>query len=218
MAEIGLTEALYTTPAMRRLRADPVSEEDLRFVIDAATQAPSGANAQPWAFVVVRDAALRERIGQVYRSLGEEHIRRGGLERGELDEETARIYQDALGLAERLAQAPVLILACMRTPAPRDPIRAATWYGSIFPAVQNLMLAARARGLGATLTTLHKAREAEIKEILGIPADVTTVALVPLGHPQGRFHRPRRRPSWEITHWDRWGQRSQPPGSTSSGR
>jgi nitroreductase len=218
MEEISLTEALYTTRAMRRLRPDPVSEEDLRFVIDAATQAPSGENAQSWAFVVVRDPELRRRIGRIYRSLGEEHIRRGGLERGGLDEETARIYRDALGLAERLAAAPVLILACMRTPAPRDPVRAASWYGSIFPAVQNLLLAARARGLGATLTTLHKAREAEIKEILGIPEDVTTVALVPLGHPEGSFRRPRRRPSWEVTHWDHWGRRAQAPGSTSSGR
>lgn len=212
MDEISLTEALYSTPAVRRFRRDPIPDEDLRFVIDAATQAPSGENAQPWGFVVVRDPELRRRIGEVYRALGEAHIRRGGLEQGGLDEDTARVYRHALGLAERLAEAPVLVLACMTTPPPRDPVSAAAWYGSIFPAVQNLLLAARARGLGGTLTTLHRAREAEVKAILGIPEEVTTVALIPLGYPQGRFRRPRRRASREVTHWDRWG------GSSASSR
>ena len=81
-----------------------------------------------------------------------------------------------------------------------------THYGSIYPAIQNLMLAARARGLGTTLTTLHKAAEDEIKAILEIPDDVDTVALIPIGYPEGRFGRPKRRPSRDVTHWDRWGQ------------
>ena len=206
MNEITLREALYSTRAMRRLRPDPVDEADLRFIVDAATQAPSGSNAQRWAFVVVTDAEQRRRIGEVYRELGERHVRRV-LESGKLDDETARVYRSALRLARRLDEAPALILVCAAGPAPADPLAAATWYGSIFPAVQNLLLAARARGLGTTLTTLHKIREGEIKEILGIPGDVETVALVPLGHPAGPFGPPRRRPSWEVTHWQRWGVR-----------
>lgn len=204
MSEISLREALYGTRAMRRLRPDPVDEADLRFLVDAATQAPSGTNAQRWAFVVVTDPAQRRRIAGVYRELGERHVG-GALASGRLDGETARVYRSALRLARHLDEAPALVLVCAAGPAPADPVAAATWYGSIFPAVQNLLLAARSRGLGATLTTLHKIREGEIKEILGIPADVETVALVPVGHPAGAFGRPRRRPSAEVTHWERWG-------------
>lgn len=201
----SLVDVLYTTRAVRRLRPDPVSDEDLRFLVDAATQAPSGENAQRWAFVVVTDRERIRRIGALYRELGEAHIREGALERGDLGPEARRVYRHALGLARRLGEAPALVLACMTTPAPRHPVAAATWYGSIFPAVQNLLLAARARGLGATLTTLHRAREAEVKAILGIPEPVETVALVPVGHPEGGFGRPRRRPSAEVTHWNAWG-------------
>lgn len=207
MSDLSLVEALYSTRAMRRLRPDPVPEEDLRFLVDAAIQAPSGENAQSWAFVVVTDPEKKRRIGEIYRELGESHIRRGALESGALDPEAERVYRHALGLARRLADVPAVVLACMTTPVPRDPVAAATWYGSIFPAVQNLLLAARSRGLGATLTTLSKAREAEVKEVLGIPAGVETVALIPVGYPEGRFGRPRRRPAAEVTHWNAWGAR-----------
>jgi nitroreductase len=115
------------------------------------------------------------------------------------------VLRSALRLAERLDQAPALVVACLRGPPPSDPARAAAWWGSIFPAVQNLLLAARGRGLGATLTTLHKAAEAEVKAVLGIPAEFETAALVPVGRPEGRFARPRRRPAAQVTHWNRWG-------------
>jgi nitroreductase len=81
----------------------------------------------------------------------------------------------------------------------------ATWYGSIFPAVQNMMLAARARGLGTVLTTLHLGAEQAVKDLLGIPDDVATVAIIPIGHPEGEWKKPVRRPSEELTHWDQWG-------------
>jgi nitroreductase len=120
-------------------------------------------------------------------------------------------------LVEALGRAPALVVACMEGPPPRDPAGAATWWGSIFPAVQNLLLAARARGLGATLTTLHRAAEDEVKSILEVPAGVETVALIPVGYPEGRgFGPPRRRPADEVTFWDRWGAR-RPGGSPPEG-
>lgn len=210
MEGLSLHEALYSTRAMRRLRPDPVPEADLRYVVEAATQAPSGTNAQRWAFVVVTDPDRRRRLGALYRELGERYVREAGIGSGRLDEATSRVYRNALWLVEHMGEAPALILACVEGRPPREGAAAATWYGSIFPAIQNLMLAARSRGLGTTLTTLHKAREAEVKAVLDIPEHVETVALIPIGYPRGRFGRPLRRPAWEVTHWNAWGAVREP--------
>ena len=107
-------------------------------------------------------------------------------------------------LSDHLAEAPVLVLACIALdPGARPTL---TTGASIYPAVQNLMLAARALGIGSCLTTIHKYRDAQVKELLGIPADVETAALIPLGHPLGKFGRPPRQPAAEVTHWDGWGR------------
>lgn len=205
MGELSLHDAIYSLRAMRRLRRDPVSDEDLAYIVDAATQAPSASNTQPWRFVVVTDPGRRARIGDIYRRLAERHIRDQGLESGRLPPDTARVYRRALAFAGRLGDAPALILACVEGRAPSEPAAASAWYGSIYPAIQNLMLAARARGLGTVLTTLHKAADDEVKAALDIPGGVETVALIPVGHPEGRWDRPRRRASSEVTYRDRWG-------------
>ncbi len=204
---LSVHDAIYTLRAMRRLKPDPVSDEDLRYLVDAATQAPTAGNTQDWAFVIVTEPAQRRAIGDVYRRLGIAAIRDGALRSGALTEPTAKVYRNALILVEHMGEAPALVLVAKRGAPPTDPAEAAAWYGSIFPAVQNLMLAARSRGLGTTLTTLHTAREDEIKAIVGIPGDFTTVALIPVGHPHGRFGRPLRADSAEVTHWNRFGER-----------
>ena len=204
MSELSLHDAIHSLRAVRRLRPDPVPEADLAYIIEAATQAPSGENRQPWAFVVVTDPAQRARLGEIYAELGAELIRDQGLAGGTLPPETEKVYRSALHLAEHLGEAPALVLVCMRHAPPPDPVGAATYWGSIYPAVQNLMLAARARGLGTTLTTLHKAADARVKQVLGIPEPVETVALIPVGYPRGSFGPPRRRPAAEVTHRDRW--------------
>jgi nitroreductase len=204
MTEPSVHEAIYTLRAMRRLRPDPVPEEDLASIVDAATQAPSATNAQGWAFVVVTDAATRRALGAIYREVGETAVR-GALAAGALPGPTARVYRDALVLVEHLGDAPALILVAARGAHPTDGARGASWYGSIFPAIQNLMLAARARGLGTTLTTLHKAREREVKALVGVPDEYETIALIPVGYPRGRWRRPVRVPSAQVTHWNRWG-------------
>jgi nitroreductase len=119
------------------------------------------------------------------------------------DSREGKMVASAGHLAEHLAEAPVIVLACIGTDGVRPTI---TTGASIYPAVQNLMLAARALGIGSCITTIHKYRDPQVKELLGIPADVETAALIPLGYPLGKFGRPPRRPIAEVTHADHWGQ------------
>ncbi|MBI2913839.1 MAG: nitroreductase family protein, partial [Chloroflexi bacterium] len=168
---------------MRRLKPDPVSEDLIWKVLEAAIRAPSGGNRQPWNFIVVRDAETKRKIAEYYldgwsKSYG--LIKQAAL----ASPATARTYASAEYLANHLADVPVLIIATVNHSgvAPVSPPGA-----SIYPAVQNLMLAARALGLGTALTTLHRAHEAEVKQLLGIPDGVETMALIPLGWPRGRF-------------------------------
>lgn len=206
--EIGLFEAIYTQKAMRRLRPGPVPDELVRKTIDAAIRAPSGGNRQPWNFVVIRDPETKSAIADYYKRSWDASygaMPPDALER--MDEQARRNYRSARYLAEHLAEVPVLILVCLRNaPPPGTPdVVRASHYGSIFPAVQNLMLAARGLGLGTALTTLHRAYEREIKELLGIPENVETVALIPMGWPRGRFGPAARLPVEKVTYYERWG-------------
>ncbi len=207
MAEISVHEAIHSLRAMRRLGPDPIAPEDLRYLVQAATQAASAENDQNWAFVVITDAGPRKLLGEIYREIGERVIRDQALASGNLPEETARVYRRAMILVEHLGEAPALILVAKRGTPPADPAQSSAWYGSIYPAIQNLMLAARSRGLGTTLTTLHKLREQDVKRALGIPDEYETVALIPVGYPRGEWGVPRRAPPERVTHWNRWGGR-----------
>ena len=206
-AELSIHDAIHTLRAMRRLKPDPVPEQEIRYVIESATQAASATNAQQWAFVVVRDAVKRRKLGELYLEIAEKLVRPATQEGGGLSEETRKVFLHAWQLAERMPEVPAMIVACMREPVAGEAASAlAAYYGSIFPAVQNLMLAARARGLGTTLTTLHLAEEKRFKEILAIPESVKTVALIPIGYPTGKWKTPVRRSVEQVTHWDRWGE------------
>lgn len=208
---LSLVDALFSLRAMRRLAPDPVSDEDLRFLVDAAVQAPSASNDQHWAFVVVTDPGQRRRLGEIYRDVGRRVIRDGVLASGQLPPAKQKVYRNAMRLVEGMGEVPALIVVAGRGGHPADAMQGAAWYGSLFPAVQNLMLAARSRGLGTTLTTLHKLREADVKAVLGIPDDWETIALIPVGRPLGRFGPVLREPAARVTHWDRWGARRGEP-------
>jgi nitroreductase len=208
MEEIGLFEAIYTQRAIRRLKPDPVPEPLIRRLIDAAVRAPSGGNRQPWAFVVIREPETKRQIGAWYLDAWNRTY--GAIpqeERDAMTEAMRRTYRSAEHLAHHLAEAPVLILVCAREAPSPGGADAAGHYGSIFPAVQNLLLAARGLGLGATLTTLHKLHEEEVKQLLGIPNEVETIALIPVGYPIGKYGPNARRPVERVTHWERWGNR-----------
>jgi nitroreductase len=193
-------DAIYTLRAMRRLKTDPVPDELVWKVLDAAIRAPSGGNLQPWRFVVVTDAAKKKKIGEWYLD-GWNRMYGPRRDVPITDPAAARTFKSADHLANHIAEAPVLIFATVMS-------NMASISGAgpnIFPAVQNLMLAARALGLGTTLTTLHKHHDADVKELLGIPDGVETMSLIPMGWPKGNFGTGPRRPVEEVTHWDAWG-------------
>lgn len=199
-------ETVTTQRAMRRLKPDPIPDAVLRQIMDAAICAPSGGNRQGWSFLVIRDGAKRARLGELYRESWAELMKTPyyrGASAAPRDSREGKMVASASHLAEHLAEAPVLVLACISTDGVRPTI---TTGASIYPAVQNLMLAARALGVGSCITTIHKYRDPQVKELLGIPAEVETAALIPMGYPLGKFGRPPRRPIAEVAHADSWGQ------------
>jgi len=204
-------EAISTLRAIRRFRPDPVPEEMIWRVLESATKAPSGGNRQPWAFLVVQDPETKRRIAEVYRE-GWERFYGPLREQAERDPNFGRVYRSAEYLAYHLEEAPVLILACLRTSPWPTAVSPPGSY--IYPAVQNLLLSARALGLGGVLTTLHRVREKEVRDLLGIPDGWETMALIPLGWPAVPFGPVRRRPVEEVTYWERWGQTRPRPAST----
>lgn len=209
-------EVVHTQRAIRRFRPDPVSEEAIHRILDAAIRAPSARGAEPWAFVVVRDPARRAEIGRLYRTAWEAARRHTAASGADRDLEDAPHYERMMrgvdALAHAIGDVPVLIVCCLDH-ARLGPLadgagglRApAAAYASILPAVQNLLLAARALGIGTTLTTLHRAFDAELRTLLELPEAVEPVALVPLGVPRDRFGPTRRRPLADVTHREVWG-------------
>jgi nitroreductase len=206
-----------TQRALRRFRPDPVSDAAIHRILAAATRAPSARGAEPWFFVVVRESATRAAIAARYRAAWEAGERITAATDADRDlrdrPHYARMMRAARGLAADLAAAPVLIVCCLdhRQLGPiagpdgtlRSPVAA---YASIFPAVQNLLLAARALDLGTTLTTLHRSFEDDLKALLEVPAAVEVVAIVPLGHPADRFGPTRRKPVEQVAFRERWGK------------
>lgn len=207
-----LLEAIRTTRSMRRLKPDPIPDDAIRAILEAAIRAPSGGNAQGWSFIVVRDRDLKARIGGLYLVGAKELFGTGyGLNPNGSPEEQARgerLVRSALHLAEHFHEAPVLIVACLRLGQPVDQIapgNAVTRGSSIYPAVQNLMLAARELGIGSTLTTIHRYRDAEVREALRLPPDVEAMAVIPLGYPVGRWGEGPRQPLENVVFRDTYG-------------
>lgn len=207
-ASISLEEALATTRAMRRLEPDPVPLDVLARVVEAATMAPTGSYAENWRFFVVTDREIIGRLGELWGQLHgmvEEHAR------SVLPD---AIFRSVVYLGRHFGDSPaVVFVGGTGAPPPGAPLpMTATWYGSLFPAVQNLMLAARSFGLGTTLTTLVLAFHDQVRELLGAPEDVTLVACIPVGYPKGRFARPARRPVSEVAYLNRHGNPLPDPG------
>jgi nitroreductase len=225
MAEIGLFEAMYSARALRRFKPDPVPDEIISKILDAAIRAPTASSYQNWVFIVVKDPECRRRVAEVYRRVGDgirpvianlfERERRAETIP---DSQRRKLGNAVLYLFENMDVAPVLLVACLK-PAPPY------WQGvqvppnilrgmqamarfessSIYPAVQNIILACRAFGLGTVLTTLHAVLEDEVKAVLEIPKEVDTWALLPIGYPIDKFGPVKRRPVSEVAFEDRWG-------------
>ncbi len=204
---ISVMKALHSTPARRYLKPDPIPDDVLWAILDAAIRGPSGGNSQGWGWVVVTDPDVKRQIAEWYREGWQAAY---GSRRDQILGEGAdgdalgrRNYLSAEHLAEHLEEAPVWVIPVMeRAGKSRNPRTGSSIYG----AVQQLMLAARAYGIGATLTSLYAGHEDDVKRLLGIPEDALTMALIPLGYPsQGRWAQPKRRPVDQVTHWERWG-------------
>ncbi|HMC43117.1 MAG TPA: nitroreductase family protein [Acidimicrobiales bacterium] len=214
---MDLYEALMTTRAMRRFTADPVSDDDVWACLRAAVQAPSGGNIQPYQFLVVRDPGLREAIGDLYRRAWERYAPAvAKVTPPAKDEEAARRHERNVKASDHLARTlgavPVLVLVLMPkidmvVSDEEGSMDVGPTYASVYPAVQNLILAARARGLGTVLTTVYRVYEDELRRLCGIPDRYEVVALLPLGHPSGSWGIAARRPAEALTSWDRFGQR-----------
>ena len=208
--ERDLFEAIGTQRAMRRLKSDPVPQEHVERLLWAATRAPSGGNRQGWRFVVVTDQDKKNALQRLYSDAWERYLAQGygAATLDSLPQEEAatqrRVLKSSQHLADHLHEAPVLILVCSLAPDSRVNTGIAAG-ASIYPAVQNLLLAARGLGLGATLTTIHRWNEAGVREVLGIPETVDTAALIPIGWPKGRFGAGARKPIEDVTYWDAWG-------------
>lgn len=211
---LPVLEALHSTPARRYLSDEPIPDEVVWALLDAAVRGPSGGNRQSWGWVVVTDADVKARIGAWYREGWEKAY---GVRREELKDRpgtptglSGASFRAGDHLAAHLHEAPVWVFPVLRHAADStNPLLGASIYG----AVQQLMLAARAYGIGSTLTTLHVGHERDVAELLGLPEDARTMALIPLGYPaRGRWTQPKRQPLSEVVHWGGWGiQREQPP-------
>ena len=211
--DLPVLEALHTTPSRRFLSTEPISDDVLWALLDAAVRGPSGGNTQRWAWVVVTDEGIKKQIATYYRDGWEKAYgsRREQILRADPsgDGMSKRSFLAADHLAEHLEEAPVWVIpVLLGAAASRNPRLGSSIYG----AVQQLMLAARAYGIGSTLTTLYTGHEAEVRELLGLPEDALTMALIPLGYPnRGRWAEPKRRPLGEVVHWNGFGnQRDRP--------
>jgi len=201
--KIGLFDAMRTTRAMRRLKTDPVPDELIREIIEAGTWAPSGGDAQHWRFIVVKDPQIKKQLQLRYRRAFEDLKQRfhaAPPPPGKTEAQKQRMLAARDHLTEHFHEAPVLIVCCLVG----DSGSGVGAGASIYPAVQNMLLAARALGLGATLTTRHLLYEKEVDEILGLPREAHTFAIIPIGYPLGRFGPVSRAPVEQVTFLDRW--------------
>ena len=200
-----LFQIIRTARSMRRLKPDPVPNELIRKILEAGVCAPSGGNMQRWRFLVVRDPQIKLTVGAYYKRAWDEQVapryRAGEPAPGMSGERFLRLLDAAEYLAAHIHEAPVWIVPCLEGDTPTR-----TSGSSIYPAVQNMLLAARALGLGATLTTLYLSFEKEAEAALGLPPGVHSYALLPIGYPMGRFGPVRRVALSDVVYEDRWGQ------------
>ena len=203
-----LEAAMMTQRAIRRLTDDPVDDDLLRRLIELALKAPTGSNAQNWEWIIVRDPAVKAKLARKNRQAWGIYGRIG-RRMAKNDAKMQKVLDAVQWQADHLEQSPVIVVACLKGPRLWfPPIAAASYYGSIFPSIQNLLLAARAVGLGAALITLPLWSSFSARRILGCPYSVTPCAVIPLGWPRGRYGPTTRRPVEAVVSVDSYGNRA----------
>jgi nitroreductase len=200
-----LEETMRTQRALRRLKPDPVDDLLVLRLIELALRAPTGRNAQNWEFVLVKDQALKARLARLYRMAWGLYGRLGRRLTAR-DPKMQRQLKAVQWQVEHFEEIPVLVVACLRGIRPVwPPLVVTSYYGSIYPSVQNLLLAARAAGLGAALITLPLWSTWLVRRRLRLPWRVTPCAIVPLGWPRGRYGPTTRRAVGDVVHLDHYG-------------
>ncbi len=203
-----LVEAMCTQRAVRRVTFDPVDDRIVLRCLELALEAPTGSNGQNWEFVVVKDRSIKASLADQYRRAWRVY---GGLARRSSDAQTDRILKSVRWQVEHFEEIPVLVVCCLRGQAllpfiPEPPIMASSHYGSIYPSVQNLLLAARSIGLGGALITLPLWSTMLARRMLRLPLTVEPCCIVTLGWPKGRYGRKARKPVGGVVHLDHYGE------------
>ncbi len=205
--QMPLVDAMVTQRSIRRIHPDPVDPAIVRRLLELALEAPTGSNGQNWEFVVVTDPAVRAKLAKQNRRAFALY---GGLgKRLRKDDQTQRILKSVQWQADHFEEIPVIVVACLkggsRPPfVPMPGVADSSHYGSIYPSVQNLLLGARAVGLGASLITLPLWSGMAARRMFGLPMSVEPTCLVCLGWPIGRYGPKARRPIDEVLHHDQW--------------
>ncbi len=212
-----LHDALMTTRAMRRLSDEPVSDATIQRILRAAVQAPSGGNIQPYQFFVATDKDIKDQLASIYLKAHERYEPAiqayvPPFKDEEAERRHERNWAATDHLARNMAAAPAMVLVLvprisMAIEDDEGTMDVGPVYASVYPAVQNLILAARGEGLGTTLTSVFRIYEDEVREVCGIPDRFEVVALLPLGVPKGRWGIAQRRPAESLTSWNRFGEK-----------
>ena len=204
---LDLFETMENCRAMRRLKPDPVPDDLIAKILHAGTCAPSGGNAQKWRFLVLKDRKTKDAVTAWYKKAYDEIIgpRYSSVAPppGVSPEKFKRQHDAVAYLTDHFAEAPVWIVACLEDGANPGPSAGA----SIYPAVQNMVLACRAVGLGTTLTNRHMFFQKEVDKALGLPEGVHSYAILPIGYPMGKFGPVKRAALKDVVYQDKWGQR-----------
>ena len=212
-----LLDAIMTARAIRRYTDDPVTDDEISACLRAAVQAPNNGNIQPWQFVVITDPDTKRAVGEVYRKsydrFEKAYNKMAPPPRNEKDaEHREKMKRASRYLADNIGSAPAMVAFLMpkidlTMQDAEGPIFIGTTHASVFPAVQNFILAARSLGIGTAFTTVYRVHEDEMRTILGVPDVFEIVALVPMGRPRGTFGIAPRRPAAQVTHWNRYGEK-----------
>ncbi len=206
--EMGVFETMYNCRAMRRLESREVPEELLVKLVAAANQAPSGSNMQGARYIVVRDAGIRQQLADLNRKGVEGYLAPQIDNPGSLphqsQEKRKRMVDAVVWQMDHMHEIPALIIACMEFGQKVTGAIAASGGGSLWPGVQNLLLAARALGLGAAPTTLALTDPKAVAKVLNLPETMAAFALIPVGYPMGKFGPVTRKPVEEIMRFDQW--------------
>jgi len=194
---MSLGEAIFTQRAIRRLKPDSIPDDVLHDIMQATIRAPNGGNTQQWHFVVVKDEELRRQLGELYHEAWWAKRKDAGINGPEDIPPGRNSMRSAMRLANEIGTSPIMVLICATAKGPGAA-------ASVIPSAQNMLLAARAFGIGGTITTLHPVVEERVHKLFSIPDTAQVVYCMPLGYPRGEFGTVTRKPLSEVCSYDRW--------------